>query len=106
MDDVGCALSEVPTARVGRLVARLECDFVASRRETALALGADVVVDPKHVSPYAAWRELAYGKPEPVKDMMNPLDLPRCVVFEFAGVPAALDATRDADGPARIIVVP
>jgi len=37
---------------------------------------------------------------------MNLLDLPRCVVFEFAGVPAALDATRDANGPARIIVVP
>ena len=74
---------------VGPIIA---VDFVASRRETALQMGADVVVDPAEVSPYAAWRELAYGSPEPIRDIMAVLDLPGCVVFECVGVPGVLDA--------------
>ena len=35
----------------------------ASRRETALAMGADVVVDPAELSPYEAWRDVAFGSP-------------------------------------------
>lgn len=74
---------------VGPIVA---ADFVASRRETASVMGADVVVDPSAISPYRAWRELAFGSSESVKDMMNLLDLPGCVVFECVGVPGVLDA--------------
>jgi threonine dehydrogenase-like Zn-dependent dehydrogenase len=91
---IGCGaigLSAVASLRrlgVGPIVA---VDFVASRRETARAMGADVVIDPADVSPYTAWRELAYGSPEPVRDVMNVLDLPGCVVFECVGVPGVLD---------------
>ena len=55
-------------------------------------MGADVVVDPTDVSPYSSWREIAYGSPEPIRDMMGLLDLPACVVFECVGVPGVLDS--------------
>jgi threonine dehydrogenase-like Zn-dependent dehydrogenase len=74
---------------VGPIVA---VDFVATRRETAAQMGADRVIDPAAVSPYTAWRELAYGSPEPVRDMMGLLDLPGCVVFECVGIPGVLDS--------------
>ncbi|MFC5745669.1 zinc-binding dehydrogenase [Actinomadura rugatobispora] len=92
---IGCGaigLSAVASLRrlgAGPIVA---VDFVASRRETAKAMGADVVIDPAELSPYEAWRDLAYGSPEPVRDMMGLLDLPGCVVFECVGVPGVLDS--------------
>ena len=54
-------------------------------------MGADVVIDPAEVSPYEGWRQVAFGSPEPVKDIMGLLDLPGCVVFECVGVPGVLD---------------
>ena len=54
---IGCgaiALSAIATLKslgVGPIVA---ADFVASRRAAALAMGADVVIDPREVSPYQA----------------------------------------------------
>ncbi len=92
---IGCGaigLSVIASLRslgVGPIVA---ADFVPGRRETAVEMGADVVVDPADVSPYAAWRELAYGSPEQIQDMMGLLNLPGCVVFECVGVPGVLDA--------------
>jgi threonine dehydrogenase-like Zn-dependent dehydrogenase len=92
---IGCGaigLSEVASLKrlgVGPIVA---VDFVASRRETARAMGADVVIDPADLSPYTAWRDVAYGSPEPVRDMMALLDLPGCVVFECVGIPGVLDS--------------
>ena len=78
---IGCGaigLSAIATLRwlgVGPIVA---ADFVASRRETALAMGADVVIDPAGISPYQAWREAAGGR--------------GCVVFEFVGISGVLDS--------------
>jgi threonine dehydrogenase-like Zn-dependent dehydrogenase len=72
---IGCGaigLSAIATLRclgVGPIVA---VDLVASRRETALAMGADVVIDPAEISPYQAWREVAGSR--------------GCVVFECVGV--------------------
>ncbi|MGW1786704.1 zinc-binding dehydrogenase [Streptomyces sp. NPDC002143] len=75
---------------VGPVVA---VDFVASRRETAWAMGADAVVDPARVSPYQAWRELARGPAESTRDVVTPMaGLPGCVVFECVGVPGVLDS--------------
>jgi len=79
---IGCgavALSVIGRLKrlgVGPIVA---VDFVASRRATALAMGADVVVDPAEISPYQAWR-----------DVSGPLS--GCVVFECVGVPGVLDS--------------
>jgi threonine dehydrogenase-like Zn-dependent dehydrogenase len=92
---IGCGaigLSVVASLKrlgVGPIVA---VDFVASRRDTAAVMGADLTVDPAQLSPYQAWREIAYGSPHPVKDMMRMLDLPGCVIFECVGVPGVLDA--------------
>jgi threonine dehydrogenase-like Zn-dependent dehydrogenase len=92
---IGCgaiglsAIASLKRQGIGPIVA---VDFVASRRETARAMGADVVVDPAQLSPYEAWRDVAFGSPEPIRDIMGLLDLPRCVVFECVGIPGVLDA--------------
>lgn len=92
---IGCGaiglatIASLKTLGVGPIVA---VDFVASRRETAKAMGADVVIDPAEVSPYAGWREVALGSPEPVRDIMNVIDMPGCVAFECVGVPGVLDS--------------
>ncbi|WP_436790482.1 zinc-binding dehydrogenase [Yinghuangia sp. YIM S10712] len=91
---IGCgaiglsAIANLKRLGVGPIFA---VDFVASRRETALAMGADVVIDPAEVSPYQAWRDIA-RESEAMKDMPAPLGLPGCVVFECVGVPGVLDA--------------
>src|SRR5262249_53242977 len=92
---IGCgaiglsAVASLKRLGVGPIVA---ADFVASRRETACVMGADVVVDPAEVSPFETWREVATGSPDDVKDMMQMANLPGCVVFECVGVPGVLDS--------------
>jgi threonine dehydrogenase-like Zn-dependent dehydrogenase len=104
---IGCGaigLSVVASLKrlgVGPIVA---VDFVATRRETARVMGADVVVDPAQLSPYEVWRELAYGSPEPVRDMMSLINLPSCVVFECVGVPGVLDSIlRGCERGSRVL---
>ncbi|MBL7552990.1 zinc-binding dehydrogenase [Frankia sp. AgB1.9] len=92
---IGCgaiALSAIAQLRrlgVGPIVA---VDFVASRRATALAMGADVVVDPAEISPFQAWRDVAYGSAESMRELMALAGLPGCVVFECVGIPGVLDS--------------
>jgi threonine dehydrogenase-like Zn-dependent dehydrogenase len=74
---------------VGPIVA---VDFVASRRETARAMGADVVVDPAAIAPFAAWRDAASASAPSMKDLLATAALPGCVVFECVGVPGVLDS--------------
>lgn len=83
------AVASLKRMGIGPIVA---VDFVASRRELALQMGADIVVDPAEVSPYAAWREVAFGSPEPMRDVMGLLDLKKCVAFECVGIPGVLDS--------------
>jgi threonine dehydrogenase-like Zn-dependent dehydrogenase len=73
---------------VGPIVA---VDFVASRRETALAMGADVVVDPAAVSPYLAWAEIAQGTSDGASTLLATTSR-GCVVFECVGIPGVLDS--------------
>ena len=79
---IGCgaialsAIAQLSRLGVGPIVA---VDFVASRRETARAMGADVLVDPAEISPFEAWREATSGPAG-------------CVVFECVGVPGVLDS--------------
>lgn len=70
----------------------LASDPVASRRRRALALGADVAVDPREETPVAVWRE-RFGGPPPA-------------VFEAVGKPGMLDLVLlDAVADTRIVVV-
>jgi threonine dehydrogenase-like Zn-dependent dehydrogenase len=78
---IGCGaigLSAIATLKclgAGPVVA---ADFVASRRETARAMGADVVIDPAEISPFQAWHDAAGSR--------------GCVVFECVGIPGVLDS--------------
>ncbi|MET7771289.1 zinc-binding dehydrogenase [Nocardia sp. NPDC005366] len=74
---------------VGPIVA---VDFVASRRATARAMGAHMVIDPAEISPYQAWREMATASAASMGEMMAATGLPGCVVFECVGLPGVLDS--------------
>ena len=60
-------------------------DFSASRRALARQMGADVVVDPAATSPWAAWREAAWGSPDDVHDRIALRGRPGQVVYEMVG---------------------
>jgi threonine dehydrogenase-like Zn-dependent dehydrogenase len=94
---IGCGaigLSAIATLHglgIGPVVA---ADLVATRRETARAMGADVVVDPAEVSPYAVWHDVARSATA------------GCVVFECVGVPGVLDSIiKGAPRGTRILSV-
>jgi threonine dehydrogenase-like Zn-dependent dehydrogenase len=82
----------------------------ARRRELALALGADIVVDPTERSPYEAWREQAQtGLPDPGPTLPGWLvgsGLKPAVIFECVGGPKIIDEIMTgAPQDSRIIVV-
>ena len=60
-------------------------DFAPSRRELALQMGADVVIDPAVESPWEAWRRAAWGAPDEVHDRIRLSSLPKQVVYEMVG---------------------
>ena len=64
---IGCGpvgLAVIAALKLGGVHPIVAADFSPRRRELALQMGADVVVDPKEKSPYASWREMAvYADP-------------------------------------------
>ena len=103
---IGCGaigLSVIASLRrmgIGPIIA---ADFVESRRLTALAMGADHVVDPASVSPYKVWRELAYGSDD-TQPLFGGAAGKKCVVFECVGVPGVLDGIiRSCERGTRIL---
>ncbi|HTW14371.1 MAG TPA: alcohol dehydrogenase catalytic domain-containing protein [Nocardioides sp.] len=72
---------------VGPIVAS---DFSARRREMALRLGADVVVDPATESVWDAWRRAAWGAPDEVHDRIALSGLAPCVAYECVGASGVL----------------
>jgi threonine dehydrogenase-like Zn-dependent dehydrogenase len=87
----------------------IAADFSPKRRELAVQMGADVVVDPAALSPYKRWEEIAV--PEGV-DPNSPFTLmgmgpqPRPgLIFECIGVPGVLQQILEgAPRRARIVV--
>lgn len=69
----------------------LAVDFVESRRQTALVMGADVVIDPAEISPFRKWKEIAYGEPDKARELWSTIGARGCVVFECVGHPGVLD---------------
>jgi threonine dehydrogenase-like Zn-dependent dehydrogenase len=84
-------------------------DFSPRRREMALKMGADVVVDPKEKSPYASWKEMAAdssGGAGAVPSFMGGPALRPAVIFECVGVPGVIDQIMmNAPRGARVVVV-
>jgi threonine dehydrogenase-like Zn-dependent dehydrogenase len=111
---IGCGpvgLAVIAALRLLDVRPIVAADFSSRRRELAVALGADVVVDPAKTTPWQSWREAAAVWRDPARAPQLPPWLPGppvrpAVVFECVGVPGVLDqimavAPRDT----RIIVV-
>jgi len=88
----------------------IAADFSPARRKLAETVGADVVVDPAHHSPYESWADIASrdadGKDIPPNPMTGrPLYRPG-VYFECVGVPGVIQAMMlGAQRDSRIVVV-
>src|SRR4030095_222631 len=85
-------------------------DFWRRRRDLAVTLGADVVVDPAETTPWQSWREAAVYRdparaPQLAPWIAGPAVRP-AVVFECVGVPGVLDQVMAAaPRSTRIVVV-
>jgi threonine dehydrogenase-like Zn-dependent dehydrogenase len=110
---IGCGpvgLAVIAALRLADARPIVAADFSARRRELALALGADVVVDPGEDSPYARWAEVAPwpdpGKAPPLPPWLPGPPLRPAVIFECVGVPGVIDQILLGAPPnARVVVV-
>jgi threonine dehydrogenase-like Zn-dependent dehydrogenase len=92
---IGCgaiALSVIATLKRLGAGPVLAADFVPSRRALALAMGADVVIDPQEVSPFQVWRDVTIDSHRATKNMMAAAGSSACVVIECVGVPGVLES--------------
>jgi threonine dehydrogenase-like Zn-dependent dehydrogenase len=86
----------------------IAADFSPRRRELALKMGADVVIDPKEKSPYETWAQMAAdpSMPAAVPGIMSGMGLRPAVMFECVGVPGVIEQIMmHAPRGARIVVV-
>ena len=104
---IGCgAIGMAVIASLKRAGARpiVAADFSPLRRDLALQMGADVVVDPATTSPWTTWQELARSPDADHVPLFGPPTRP-AVVFECVGVPGVLDGIVRGCAPgARILV--
>jgi threonine dehydrogenase-like Zn-dependent dehydrogenase len=92
---IGCGaigLSAIAALKRRGIGPILAADFVESRRQTALAMGADVVIDPAEISPYSKWKEVAQVGPDKARELLNGMTARGCVIFECVGIPGVLDS--------------
>jgi threonine dehydrogenase-like Zn-dependent dehydrogenase len=110
---IGCGpvgLAVIAALKLAGVAPIVAADFSARRRELALAMGADVVVDPAVASPYTSWREAAAWRdvdraPKLPPWMPGPALRP-AVIFECVGVPGVIEQIMvGAVSGARIVVV-
>ena len=110
---VGCGpvgLAVIAALKIRGAAPIVAADFSRRRRELAIAMGADVVVDPAERSPYQRWAEVAPW-PNPEDAPMQPPWMPGPplrpqVVFECVGVPGVISQILCSAHPqARIVVV-
>jgi threonine dehydrogenase-like Zn-dependent dehydrogenase len=110
---IGCGpvgLAVIAALRLEGVRPIVAADFSRRRRELALAMGADAVVDPAANSPYDTWRSLAAwrdpSKAPPLPPWMPGPALRPAVIFECVGVPGVIDAIlTNAPPAARVVVV-
>jgi threonine dehydrogenase-like Zn-dependent dehydrogenase len=110
---VGCGpvgLAVIAALKLKGLSPIVAADFSARRRDLAVQVGADVVVDPGQRSPYDTWREAAVARDPsqapPLPPWMPGPPLRPAIIFECVGVPGVIDQIMTAAPPgARIVVV-
>jgi threonine dehydrogenase-like Zn-dependent dehydrogenase len=96
---IGCGpvgLAVIAALRLAGARPIVAADFSKRRRELAVAVGADVVVDPAQTTPWQSWREAAAVWKDPARAPQPPPWMPGpplrpAVVFECVGVPGMLD---------------
>ena len=110
---IGCGpvgLAVIAALKMKGMGPILAADYSARRRELALAMGADQVIDPAAHSPYDDWRQVA-ALPEdaaPPPPALGPIAeaLKPALIFECVGVPGVIDQVMaGAPQQARIVVV-
>ena len=111
---IGCGpvgLAVMAALRLAEVRPIVAADFSPRRRELAVAVGADVVVDPAKTTPWESWRQAAAvwaeptRAPQPLPWLPGP-PLRPAVVFECVGVPGVLDQIMAAaPRGSRIVVV-
>lgn len=110
---VGCGpiglaiIAVLKMMKIGPIVAS---DFSKARRDLALKMGADVVVNPAEHSPYESWKEAAHtSNPEqagPFSPLFGGADLRPSLIFECVGVPGLIqNVCAGAPYGARVVVV-
>jgi len=92
---------------IGPIVAS---DFSKARRELAIQIGADVLVNPADQSPYESWKEAAKtASPEqagPFSPLFGGADLRPSLIFECVGVPGLIqNVCAGAPYGSRVVVV-
>ena len=109
---IGCGpvgLAVIAALRLRGVRPIVAADFSSRRRELAVALGADVVIDPAHTTPWASWREAAVYRDESRAPALPPWiagpAVRPAVVFECVGVPGVLDELMAASPRGTRIVV-
>ncbi len=110
---IGCGpvgLAVIAALRLAGVRPIVAADFSQRRRDLAVALGADVVVDPAATTPWQSWREAAVYRDASRAPVLPPwLPGPAvrpAVVFECVGVPGVLDQVMvAAPRGTRIVVV-
>ncbi|MEM7077922.1 MAG: zinc-binding dehydrogenase [Pseudomonadota bacterium] len=110
---IGCGpvgLAVIAALKLGGYGPIVAADFSSRRRELAVAMGADVVIDPKDHSPYDSWaavvRDTEAGRQAEVNPLTGEQALPPGVFFECVGVPGVLDQMmQGATAGCRFVVV-
>lgn len=110
---IGCGpvgLSVIAALQLKGVHPIVAADFSPRRRELAVAMGADIVVDPAEKSPYENWRQVAaWSDPQKAPPLppwaVGPALRP-AVIFECVGVPGVIDQIMAAaPNGTRIVVV-
>jgi len=110
---IGCGpvgLSVIAALQLKGVRPVVAADFSSRRRELAVAMGADIVVNPAEESPYENWRQVAAWsdpkKAPPLPPWAIGPALRPAVIFECVGVPGVIDQIMAAaPNGTRIVVV-
>ncbi|MGE0825995.1 MAG: zinc-binding dehydrogenase [Candidatus Binatia bacterium] len=109
---IGCGpvgLSVIAALRMKGVRPIIAADFSPRRRELAIAMGADEVINPGDQSPYDSWRQAAVwqdpSKAPPVPPWATGPALRPAVIFECVGVPGVIDQIMTAAPMGTRIVV-
>ncbi|HTY78245.1 MAG TPA: zinc-binding dehydrogenase [Candidatus Bathyarchaeia archaeon] len=109
---IGCGpvgLAVIAALRLHGIRPIVAADFSRRRRDLAIQLGADVVVDPAGGAPWTSWREAAVYRDASRAPALPPWipgpAVRPAVVFECVGVPGVLDDLMAASPRGTRIVV-